>query len=421
MPVLSYLAFARANRRFLGFGFLLACFSSVGQTYFVGVFGPSIMAEFGLGHGAWGGLYMAGTLLSAAALPFTGRLIDRVELRSYTLGVVGLMVLACLAAALVPAVVLLVPAIFLLRHSGQGLASHLSQTAMARYFDRSRGKAIALGGLGFALGEAVFPLAAVATIAWIGWRETYLGAAALCLLVLLPGSLWLLKGQAQRHATWLAEAAAAEGRPDAARSWTRREVLHDLRFWMILPAVTAPSMIVTALFFHHLTLAAAKNWSAAWITGSYGFFAAAGILAAITAGPLIDRIGARRLLPGLLAPLTLGLAILASFGAPLAAWPYLVAIGLTSGLTATLTPALWAELYGTRYLGGIKALAAAFSVFASALGPPLLGLLLDLGATGETSCWLFVGYCAVVTGGLLLALRRERSRPGHTARPSGAP
>ncbi|MEX2630844.1 MAG: MFS transporter [Tistlia sp.] len=409
MRAIGYLEFARANRRFLGFGFLLSCFSSVGQTYFVGIFGPSIMAEFGLGHGAWGGIYMAGTLLSAAALPFTGRLVDRADLRRYTLGVIALMIGACLAAALVPAVALLVPAVFLLRHSGQGLASHLSQTSMARYFDRSRGKAIALGGLGFAVGEAVFPLAGVAAIAWLGWRGTYLAAAGLCALVLLPAALWLLKGHVQRHTAWVAAAAAAEARPEAARSWSRREVLRDARFWVILPAVTAPSMIVTALFFHHLTLAEDKGWSAAWITGSYGFFAAAGIVAAIVAGPLIDRVGARRLLPGLLAPLALGLALLASFGAPLAAWPYLVAIGLTSGLNATLMPALWAELYGTRHLGGIKALAAAISVFASALGPPLLGLLLDLGVSGETSCWLFVGYCAVATACLLLGLRR---RPG---------
>lgn len=406
MPLLGYLEFARANRRFLGFGFLLACFSSVGQTYFVGVFGPSIMAEFGLGHGAWGSLYMAGTLLSAAALPFTGRLIDQIDLRRYTLGVVALMVLACLAAALVPAVALLVPAVFLLRQSGQGLASHLSQTAMARYFERGRGKAIALGGLGFALGEAAFPLAGVAAIAWLGWRETYLVAAALCALLLLPAALWLLRGHAKRHAAWAAGAAAAEGRPGAVRSWSRREVLRDPGFWLILPAVTAPSMIVTALFFHHLTLAEAKGWSAAWITGSYGFFAAAGILASMTAGPLIDRIGARRLLPGLLAPMSLGLAILASFSAPLAAWPYLVAVGLTGGLTATLLPALWAELYGTRHLGGIKAMASALNVFASALGPPLLGLLFDLGVPGETACWLFAGYCGAATAGLLAGLAR---------------
>ena len=58
----GYLRFAVKNRRFLAFGLLMAYGSSVGQTFFIGVFGPSIQAEFGLGHGAGGTIYMAGTM-----------------------------------------------------------------------------------------------------------------------------------------------------------------------------------------------------------------------------------------------------------------------------------------------------------------------------------------------------------------------
>jgi hypothetical protein len=46
----SYFRFANANRRLIGFGFLMAFASSFGQTYFIGVFGPSIQTEFGLSH-----------------------------------------------------------------------------------------------------------------------------------------------------------------------------------------------------------------------------------------------------------------------------------------------------------------------------------------------------------------------------------
>jgi len=76
--------FAAENRRFLFFGFLLAFSSSFGQTFFIGVFGPEVRAEFGLSHGDWSLIYMIGTLMSALALPWTGRLIDRVDLRLYT-------------------------------------------------------------------------------------------------------------------------------------------------------------------------------------------------------------------------------------------------------------------------------------------------------------------------------------------------
>ena len=49
------------------------------------------------------------------------------------------------------------------------------------------------------------------------------------------------------------------------------------------------------------------------------------------------------------------------------------------GGNATLTPSLWAEFYGTRHLGAIKATAAAAMVLGSAIGPGLTGLLIDAG------------------------------------------
>ncbi len=45
MPFIDYYAFARANLRFLAFGFLVAFTSSAGQTFFIGVFGPEVECE----------------------------------------------------------------------------------------------------------------------------------------------------------------------------------------------------------------------------------------------------------------------------------------------------------------------------------------------------------------------------------------
>jgi MFS-type transporter involved in bile tolerance (Atg22 family) len=140
----SYLRFAVRNRRFLAFGLIMTFGSSLGQTHFIGVFGPSIQAEFGLSHASWGTIYMAGTLLSAALLPFTGRWIDRISLRRYAVAICIGLTLACLVAAAAPAAWFLIVVIFLLRQMGQGLASHTAVTGMLKYFRHNRGKAIAL-------------------------------------------------------------------------------------------------------------------------------------------------------------------------------------------------------------------------------------------------------------------------------------
>ncbi len=425
MSAHGYLRFARANARFLGFGFIMTFASSVGQTFFIGVFGPAVRAEFGLSHTSWSAIYMAGTLLSAAVLSWTGAQIDRLPLKRYTTLVCVALVIAAAFMAQVPSAAWLVLAIFLLRQTGQGLASHVGTTAMARYFDADRGKAVALAALGFAAGESLLPVAAVLGIAVLGWRASYGAAATLLALCLLPAVWWLLRHHDARHREHLAHLArqssgdatggatggatgARVGAGAGARSWSRAEVLRHGAFYLLLPALLAPSFIGTALFFHHLELAAVKGWSAAWITGNYWVYALGTVLASLAAGPLIDRITAVRVLPGFLAPMALGLLVIWGFERAVWALPYLFLLGLTSGIVFTAVTALWAEIYGVRHLGAIRSLVVSLSVLSSALGPLAMGAMMDAGVSVETICGIFALYCVAATGLQMLGLRGLR-------------
>jgi len=421
VPVNSYLRVAASQPRLLGFGFVMAFASSIGQTYFIGAFGPSIQQAFALGHGEWGAIYMAGTLLSAAVLPWSGAQIDRLPLGRYAALVVAAMVLAAAFMAVVPAAALLVVAVFLLRQSGQGLASHTGTTSVARHFGQHRAKAVSLAALGFAVGETVLPVLAVLSIAVVGWRATY-GLAALVLALVLPPIVWALLWASDLKTPQPpdsgsgasgsgASGSGASGSGDGLTgSWTRREVLRDGSFYLLLPAVVAPSFIVTALFFHHLTLAELKGWSAAWLTGSYWVYALGSVLATLAAGPLIDRLTAVRVLPSFLLPLAAGLLVLWAFDDPIWAWPYLFLVGLTSGVTFTAVIVLWAEIYGVAHLGAIRSLAVAISVFATALGPVAMGGLMDAGVAVETICLLFALYCGAASVLLVAGLRRVARR-----------
>lgn len=408
MSLASYVAFVTSNRRFVAFGFLLAFASSFGQTYFVGIFGPAVQAEFALSHTAWGTIYMIGTLASAAVLPWSGKYIDRIDLRQYTSVLCAFIAFACLFMSQVSSAIMLVIAIFLLRHSGQGLMSHTAITSMGRYFHDHRGRAIAIATLGFATGEALLPFAAVVAIAAVGWRWSY-GLVGIGLAVgLMPMVLWLLVGHDERHRAHIAQqsnkgidATASE------RAWTRAEVLRDIRFYLILPGTTAPSLILTAMFFHHLNLADAKGWSHVWITGSYGIYAVATILTSLVSGPLIDRLGAVRLVPFMLVPLAAGMVVVSVFDQPLTAWIYLILAGINVGIAHTAVSAMWAEIYGVTNLGAIRSVSTSLSVFASALGPVTVGGLMDLGVSIERTCLLFAAY--TVTGTVLMVIALARS------------
>ncbi len=406
MLLADYLAFAGRHRGFLALGFLLTFTSSAGQTFFIGIFGPDIREAFGLGHTGWGSLYLVGTLASAVILPWTGQLIDRFDLRWYVaFALIGLAA-ACLVMSFAHSIVMLTVAIFLLRQMGQGITSHAAATSMARYHGPDRGKALAIASIGIALGEAVLPILAILSIASLGWRSTYGIASVIILSLLLPLALLLLRGHGERHQRYLAseKTRTTTGRTGA-DDRNRRQMLTEPRFYLLLPAFTAPSIIMTALFFHHLTLAEGKGWTAAWMTGQYWVFAICAVISSLAAGPLIDRLSAKRIMPLFLLPLVMALLLLAPAEAPLWLLPYLALLGLTSGLAFTGFTALWAELYGTAHLGAIRSLAGAISVFASALGPVLTGILLDVGMTMETIGLGFAGYCLAATLMLIQALR----------------
>lgn len=402
----AYLRFIAANRRLMAFGFFGAFSSSFGQTYFIGVFGPSVQSEFDLSHTAWGTIYMLGTLASAVLLPWTGKQIDRVDLARYTTMVCALAVVACATTSLVAGAITLAVAIMLLRQSGQGLMSHIALTSMARYFDSGRGRAIAVATLGFAAGEAVLPFLAVLAIGAVGWRWTYAVTGLAVGVALLPVLLWLLRGHAERHRAHQARLAVADGEPGRS-SWTRAQMLRDPRFYLLLPGVFAPSLILTAMFFHHLNVADAKGWSHAWITGSYVMYAAATVLTSLAAGRLVDRFGALRIVPYMLVPLFCAMLVLASFDDAWAAWPYLVLAGVGTGVAHTVVSAMWAELYGVAHLGAIRSLGAALGVFASALGPVTMGGLMDAGASVEQVCLAFAGHTVLGSALIVLAVSRR--------------
>lgn len=406
--LIDYWRFARANPRFVGFGFFLAFLSSAGQTYFIGVFGTGIQAEFGLDAGEWGRIYMVGTLASALVLNWSGSLIDRYDLRWFTVVVLIGLLAACLVMSSVSTAVFLIGAIFMLRQFGQGLTSHTGVTSMARYHDADRGKAIAMASIGYSVGEAILPVLGVLVLENLGWRQAFQMMAAV-VAVAIPIALWLLKGHGIRHAEHTAELdrRAAEG--GGGGDYTRLQVLREARFYLILPALMAPAAIGTALFFFPAEIVRAKGWSGYWLTGNYWMYSAVTVAVTVYSGLLIDRFSARQVVPYYLLPFALALVILSQWDHHWAVWPYLGLMGVCFGLYFTGFSALWAELYGARHLGAIKSLTTAINVFATALGPAFMGTLLSNGVSFTAICLIFAGYCLGATLLLVYALRTPSS------------
>ncbi|MGH1542753.1 MAG: MFS transporter [Arenicella sp.] len=404
---LEYSHFVQRHCRFLGFGLLICFISSAGQTYLIGIFGPEIRSTFSLTHTEWGTLYLIGTLASAVLIPWSGQLIDKIDLRYFSVATMVGLAIACLAISNAHSITWVVIAIFLLRQFGQGLASHIGITSMARYFDENRGKAIALSTSGFSLGEAILPFLAILAISALGWRSTY-EVIAYILLLLIPVMLWLLKGHNERHSNYLDSNDSIEKKESEKNHYTRMQVLKETRFYLMFPAMIAPPFIITAMFFHHLNLAESKHWSPEWVTGSYWVFALATIVASLISGPAIDKITAERIMPFFLLPMVAGLALIAPADSEFWLYPYLFLTGVSTGIYFTGMPSMWTELYGAKNIGAIKSLMTALSVLASALSPVSAGLMLDANISMSGIYLWFAGASILATGLFYQALKIKK-------------
>ncbi len=394
------LAFLRANGRLIAFGVFMCFCSSFGQTFFISLFGGEIRGAFGLSHGAFGSIYAAGTLTSAAVLVWLGGLIDRTPLAVFAAAVLAGLAATCLLMGAVWSAGALTLAIFGLRLFGQGLASHTAITAMGRYFDAERGRAVSVASLGHPLGEALFPILVVAAFAVMSWRSVWTGAG-LALVALLPLIFPLLKGHGARDHALKARRAAAGG--GGLRDLALGEALRDPGLWLRLPALLAPSFIFTGLIFHQVHLAEAKGWPLSLIAGSFTAYAVGSVATMIAAGPLIDRLTARRLVPVFLAPLAAACLALYASDAALVAPLFLALLGVSAGMTQVLKGALWAELYGTTHLGAIRAFGQAAMVFSSGVAPAVMGLAFDLGVTVAAIAATAALYCLAASAFSTLA------------------
>lgn len=387
-------AFLAENPRLAAFALLATASSAFGQTFFLGLFGDRVRAAFELSHSHYGLIYAAATLASAALLLRYGALTDRWSLARQSVLAVSVLAVGCLLLAGAHHVTALWGGFLLVRFGGQAMLSHIGMTTAGRYFERNRGKVVAFAASGYPISEALAPPLAVALLLWAGWRGTWVAAALVLLVLILPAMLWLGRGaeHPQDHAA---------RRPGGLRGLTRAQVLREPGFYRLLPAILAGPFIVTALLFHQSELALLKGWGGDALAVAFVAYGLGHLASLAFAGNLVDRIGAQRSLPFALAPMILGLACLASFVAAWVPWVFLGLLGFSQGAINTTLGAIWPERYGITHIGAIRSTAQTVMVVSTAASPVLLGLAFDAGVSAAAVAWAFV--FATLAAGVLAA------------------
>jgi len=377
----------RSEWQLLLFGFLMTFWSSPGQTYLISLFSGEIRSELGLSDGEFAGIYSLATLTSAIVMVWSGALVDKVDLKRFSIAIVIGLGIGCGMMSLSVGVLSLLISLFFIRQLGQGLMLITSSTAMVRYLDEHKGKSNALAGMGYAVSEAVMPSILVALLLWFGWRISWQIAGIVLLLIMVPAILYLLRNHDQRHKKYLEELLAtddATARVYRRRQWTRSEVVRDKLFYLFAPGLTSQPLMFTGFIFHQVHLVESKNWSLTAWASLFSMYALVSVGTKIVTGSLVDRFGAIRMVPLVALPMGIGLVILSLSSSLVWGGVFLALTGITVGFHSTVTAPFWSEMYGNKHLGSIKSLGASAMVFCTALSPIILGWYIDIGTSMDS-------------------------------------
>ena len=390
------------------FGFIFTFFSSFGQSFFLGLFNSSIRDTLSITQGQFGSIYASATLLSSFLLIWVGKKIDDIDIFKFAFFVTLLLSFSCFFFSKISSVIFLFIAIFLMRFSGQGMMSHTATTTISRYFTKSRGKALSTCWFGLSTAEFILPVLIVYLLTITTWQNIWISISILVLMFLPITSFFLIK---KLNFESREETNEKDLKDRNIKQWKRIEVLKDYRFYIICLNMLAMPWIATGVFVYQSFITESKEWGTFVIAQSFMVYSILSVVTLLISGFLIDRFTSRKLLIFMNLPLMLSVIVLFYFNSTISAFVFLGLIGISNGFANVLGSSTWAEIYGVKYIGSIKALTTALMVFSTAFGTALFGLLIDKGFSIEDIALVSLVYMSISL--ILLFLVKNKLNPQY--------
>ena len=395
--------FVKNNSRFLLFGFILTFCSSFGQTFFIGIFNPYIREDLNLSHSEFGLIYSLATLLSSFSLIWIGKKIDDFKIIHFAIAVCLFLAFSSFFLTLVSNIIILFFAIYFLRLSGQGLMTHTASTSMAKFFDLNRGKALSISWLGLSLGEGFLPYLIIFLMKFYSWKIVWLGISIFILSLVVPSVFFILRFY-KDGATEISDIKKQEVN-HTIKNWTRSEVIRDSKFYFLLPAVLGPAFLSTGIFINQIYIFESKQWSMLMLAQGFTLYAIVSVITLAISGFLIDRFSAIKVLPFYLLPTMAAYTLVITSSWAFTPIVMMILIAMTNGTSSVLLTSTWSEIYGTKYLGGIRSITVSFFVFSTAIAPVLFGYLIDQQFTINQIFSMMLGYLILANALFLFKLK----------------
>jgi MFS family permease len=290
-----------------------------------------------------------------------------------------------------------------------------AQAAVARWFRRKRGLALAITSMGGSLGGVVMAPAVQYLLTNGDWRIVFAAIGGGILLILLPLIALAMRDDPERVGTrpdgdppdtpWPAEPVPASSRL-AEPLWTYRSLVNSRNFWMLTVGFLFASTLYTLIEVYQFPILTSRGIEGATAALFISFYSLSAALSKFGWGYLADRVDLRKLILIALCANSLALVLLAFATALPLIWLYTLLGGASGGGQSSLLPALIAQKFGHRSFGTVAGLFLPLSMIAPAIAVPLAGFVFDATHT-YTLVFVSTAALAVMSSTALLKLPRR--------------
>ncbi len=387
--------------------------SGPGQSHTFSVFVKPIEAELGISSTTIATAYGLATLVAALLLPQVGRLIDRFGARRMLSLIAALLGLACMFFGAAANFLWLAAGFALLRFFGQGSMMLGSANLVSQWFSQSRGFAMSLMALGFAVSMAVHPPLAQFLVDEIGWRAAWITLGIMTWLLMLP-PLLLAVYNTPEEVDLLPDGETATAQDQTSEKpvitgLTLGQALSTRSFYLLSFGWVAMAGLVTSLHFYQVKLLTGQGVSDEISARIFTLSALVMVVTMPLVGKAFDRFRTRYVFAA-------GLFVMASalvsvtFAHDLwSAVLYAAIFGLNNAFSMTMFGYIWPRYFGRAHLGAIQGTGQMIGVFGASLGPLPVGLALDAWGDATLTLRLLALYPVLAA---LLAVIFLKTPPG---------
>ena len=284
-----------------------------------------------------------------------------------------------------------------------------NQVLIARWFKKSRGRAMGYAYLGLGLGGVVAPLTVHYLLSAVGWRVAIQIVGLIILAVLYPVGIWITRSSPADLGLLPDGTTETPTRTDRDSTPTNvRAALNSTNFWLILVGSFLVVGAIGAVIQHFILFLKDLGYSGSRASQFSTILLASSLAGRVAVGYVADRLTKKNIMAVFYVTIGAAVFLLGLSNSVVTIWIFAIAFGFSMGADYMLIPLVTAECFGTHSLGKILGLIIMGYSLGQWGAPWLLGRIFDVSHSYQLG-WRIMGAAAILGAAIVWRVRPSNS------------